>query len=142
MKPVVIDTDIMLDILRGRNEQVRYYARQYALHFSLYPITQITLTELAHGFYLREGNLDTLNKILEQCEVLQITNSAAVLAGEILARLASIGFTIGLADTIIAAIAIDAERVLVSANEKHFRRVTELGYPLTLENWRSASPEA
>lgn len=141
MRPVVIDTDIILDILRGRNQQVRYHALQYTSHFPLYPITQITLTELAHGFYAREGNLDTLNTILKQCEVLPLTNSAAVLAGEILARLAGSGLTIGLADTMIAAIAIDTNRTLVSANEKHFRRVADLGYPLTAENWRLSSSE-
>ncbi|MCX7925090.1 MAG: PIN domain-containing protein [Fimbriimonadales bacterium] len=139
MKPVVIDTDIMLDILRGRNEQVRYQAQQYTLHYPRYSITQITLTELAHGFYKREGSLTTLNKILAQCEILTLTDSAAMLAGEMLARLESSGLTIGFADTIIAAVAVDQGRTLVSANEKHFRRIADLGYPLIVENWRLGS---
>lgn len=136
MSPLIIDTDIILDILRGRDVHVRRNAQQYTAQYPLYPVTQITLTELAHGFYKREGGFETLNRVLQQCEVIALTDADAILAGEILARLENMGQTIGMADTLIAAIAINSGRTLVTANEKHFQRVVQIGYPLSIQNWR------
>lgn len=135
-KPTLIDTDIMLDILRGRNEQVRSNALRYLEVYPCYTISQITLAELAHGFFKREGSLASIERLLASVEVLPLTDRAAMLAGQISATLENAGLTIGIADTLIAAIAIDDDRVLVTANEKHFQRVVELGYPLPIENWR------
>jgi tRNA(fMet)-specific endonuclease VapC len=39
-------------------------------------------------------------------------------------------------DTDIAAIAIERGLELVTGNTAHFQRVQQLGYPLTLVNWR------
>jgi tRNA(fMet)-specific endonuclease VapC len=68
--------------------------------------------------------------------VIALTDADAILAGEILARLENMGQTIGMADTLIAAIAINSRRTLVTANEKHFQRVVQIGYPLSIKNWR------
>ena len=61
---------------------------------------------------------------------------AADLAGRIGAALDRIGQPIGLADTIIAAIALEHGLEMVTGNMAHFQRVQQLGYPLTLSNWR------
>jgi tRNA(fMet)-specific endonuclease VapC len=47
-----------------------------------------------------------------------------------------IGQPIGVADTMIAAIAIENGLELVTANTSDYQRVQQLGYPLTLVNWR------
>jgi tRNA(fMet)-specific endonuclease VapC len=44
---------------------------------------------------------------------------------------------IGMADTMIAAIALHHNLELVTGNTSHFQRVQQLGYPLTLANWRA-----
>jgi predicted nucleic acid-binding protein len=43
---------------------------------------------------------------------------------------------IGRADPMIAAIAIDQGLELVTGNTAHYQLIQELGYPLTLVNWR------
>ena len=61
---------------------------------------------------------------------------AADLAGRIGAGLDRIGQPIGLADTMIAAIALGHGLELVTGNTSDFQRVQQLGYPLILANWR------
>ena len=62
--------------------------------------------------------------------------AAADLAGRIGAGLDRIGQPIGLADTMIAAIALEHGLELVTGNTSDFQRVQQLGYPLILTNWR------
>ena len=62
--------------------------------------------------------------------------SAAELAGRITGDLVRIGQPIARADPMIAAIAIDQGLELVTGNTTHYQRIQQLGYPLTLVNWR------
>jgi tRNA(fMet)-specific endonuclease VapC len=58
------------------------------------------------------------------------------LAGRIAGDLERTGQPIGLADPMIAAIALPHNLDLITGNTAHFLRVQQLGYPLTLGNWR------
>jgi tRNA(fMet)-specific endonuclease VapC len=58
------------------------------------------------------------------------------LAGRIAGELERQGRPIGTADSMIAAIALKHGLELVTGNTAHFQRVQQLGYPLTLANWR------
>jgi tRNA(fMet)-specific endonuclease VapC len=69
-------------------------------------------------------------------EVLPFDPTAAELAGRIGGELERVGRPIGLADTMIAAIALHHSLELVTGNTAHFQRVQQVGYPLTLVNWR------
>ncbi|WP_445638737.1 PIN domain-containing protein [Nostoc sp. DSM 114161] len=69
-------------------------------------------------------------------EVLTLELSDAELAGRIYADLERTGQPIGLADAIIAAIAIQQNLTLVSGNLSHYQRIQALGYNLKLDNWR------
>ncbi len=62
--------------------------------------------------------------------------TAAGLAGRIAGDLDRAGQTIGMADPLIAAIALEHNLELVTGNAAHFQRIVRLGYPLTLVNWR------
>jgi tRNA(fMet)-specific endonuclease VapC len=68
--------------------------------------------------------------------VLDFNRDAAKLAGRISGELERIGRPIGVADPMIAAIALVNGLDLVTGNTGHFQRIQELGYPLTLVNWR------
>ena len=59
-----------------------------------------------------------------------------MLAGGITGDLERVGRPIGTADTMIAAIAVHHGLELVTGNTTHFQFVQNLGYPLTLVNWR------
>ena len=58
------------------------------------------------------------------------------LPGRIAGELERIGQPIGVADPMIAATALTLGLDLVTANVAHFQRIQQLGYRLTLANWR------
>jgi tRNA(fMet)-specific endonuclease VapC len=70
-------------------------------------------------------------------QVLPLEESAAEMAGRIAGELDRIGHSIGMADPMIAAIALEHSLELVTGNTAHFQRVQQLGYPLVLANWRT-----
>ena len=69
-------------------------------------------------------------------EILAFDQPAADLAGRIAGDLDRLGQPIGRADPMIAAIALEHGLELVTGNIAHYQRVQQLGYPLTLVNWR------
>ena len=69
-------------------------------------------------------------------DVLEFDQPAAELAGRIWGDLERTGQTIGLADPMIAAIALTNSLELVTGNTAHYQRIQQLGYPLTVVNWR------
>jgi predicted nucleic acid-binding protein len=62
--------------------------------------------------------------------------STAELARRIAVDLERTGQLIGLAGPMIGAVALQHGPELVTGNTAHFQRVQQLGYPLTLVNWR------
>jgi len=136
MKPAILDTDILLDILNGRPARVQESARRYRETYARYTITAVTVAELARGLGRQENGHEWLDHVLAQVEVLPLDTPAARLAGQIYGELERIGQGIGWADCLVAGIALSLGRVLVTGNVRHFTRVIAIGYPLELVNWR------
>lgn len=98
----------------------------------------ITVLEIVKGWHKRQRE-DKIQQFFAQiavAEVLTLQLSDAELAGRIYADLERTGQPIGLADAIIAAIAIQQSLTLVSGNISHYERIQSLGYNLKLDNWR------
>ena len=68
--------------------------------------------------------------------ILPFDLAAIELAGRIAGDLERTGRPIGVADPMIAALAISRGLELVTGNTRHFERIRQLGYPLILVNWR------
>jgi tRNA(fMet)-specific endonuclease VapC len=94
--------------------------------------------EVVSGFQRTQAaaRLNAFLATLPHMEILSFDESAAELAGRIAGDLERIGQPIGVPDTMIAAIAIDNGLELVTGNTSDYQRVQQLGYPLTLVNWR------
>ncbi len=100
-------------------------------------ITSITVMELRYGA-LRKKDGGKLWKKIEQevvnCyNILDFGGQEAFCAGDILANLSETGILIGVEDVMIAAVSLLHNLVLVTGNEKHFRRIPFL----KVENWLS-----
>jgi tRNA(fMet)-specific endonuclease VapC len=98
----------------------------------------VTVAEIVYGFR-RMGREDRVNKFeasLGATEVLPLDDSAARLAGRINADLESRGWTIGMPDVMIAAIALRSGLPIVTGNVTHVEGVRSAGYPAHHENWR------
>jgi predicted nucleic acid-binding protein len=102
----------------------------------------ISVMEVIQG-YQRVGasrRIQAFRNAIATEEALLFDQAAADLSGHIAGDLDRVGRPIGRCDPMIAAIAITNGLELVTGNTAHFQRVQQLGYPLTLVNWRVTSP--
>lgn len=138
MERVLLDTDIFSEILKQKHEKVLEAAESYRQIFGCCTISTITVLELIKGFHKvqREDCIQRLLPVLKNIELLTLTQTSAEIAGRMYADLERTGQTIGRADPIIAAIAVERNLVLCTGNEKHYSRIQQLGYPLLLTNWK------
>jgi tRNA(fMet)-specific endonuclease VapC len=134
----LLDTDILSEIGKGKNPAVSANARTYRKAFGFYSFSTVTVLEIVRGYQKAQQpqRLHAFMASITAEEVFPLDIAAAELAGRITGDLERTGQPIGRADPIIAAIAIDQGLELVTGNTAHFQRIQQLGYPLTLVNWR------
>ncbi len=138
MNKALLDTDILSEIGKARDATVASNAKTYRRSFVHYTFSTVTVMEIVNGFQKTQatGRLNAFLATLPHMEILPFDQPAAELAGRIRGDLERIGHPIGVADTMIAAIAIENGLELVTGNTADFQLVQQLGYPLTLVNWR------
>jgi len=133
----LLDTDTLSEIGKGKNPAIAANAKTYRKAFGYYSFSTVTVLEIVRG-HQKVQQLQRLHAFMASIaseEVLPL-DVAAELAGRITGDLDRIGQPIGRADPMIAAIAIDQGLELVTGNTGHYQRIQQLGYPLTLVNWR------
>lgn len=138
MKKSLLDTDILSEITKAVNSTVVGRAAAYRMAFSRFTISAVTFMEVIRGYQKKQASRQLqgfLNAMASE-EVIPFDQAAGELAGRIAGELERIGRPIGLADPMIAATALIHGLELVTANTVHFQRIQQLGYPLTLPNWR------
>jgi tRNA(fMet)-specific endonuclease VapC len=134
----LLDTDIFSEITKAANQTVVGHATAYRKAFSRYTISAVTFMEVIRGHQKKQALRQLQNFLAATVseEVIPFDRPAAELAGRIAGELERNGQSIGLADPMIAAIALHHGLELVTGNTAHFQRVQQLGYPLILVNWR------
>lgn len=97
-------------------------------------ISTITIAELEYGVYRSkhaDQNRIALLEFLVPFVILDFDQSAAAMYGSVRASLERKGTPIGPMDLLLAAQALSQQLILVTNNEKEFRRVAAL----RIENW-------
>jgi len=117
----VVDTDILIDYLRGHGPGADLLAR---LGRRGYLITAVSTFELALGTS-HSADPEPVMELLH-APSLSLTPSAGVRGGETLAGLRQGGDGIDIRDAMQAGICLDANRPLVTRNRRHFDRVPGL----------------
>jgi len=137
----LLDTDILSEVMKGRNEAVRSRATEYLAQYAAFSISAVTALEVVKGLQKarREPELQRFVNSLSSVRVLPLGQPEAVLAGKIYGDLERLGKPIGRADPMIAATAIVHGLVLVTGNQEHYQRVCDAGYSLSLDNWRTTT---
>src|SRR5882672_6138464 len=128
----LLDTNICTYIRQRRPEEVLRRFRK--LRAGEAALSVITYGELLYGAAKsaqRAAALDRLRELLQFLPALPLPESAAESYGTIRAELEAKGEMIGNNDLWIAAHALAARLILVTNNEKEFRRVREL----KVQNW-------
>lgn len=127
MKPVLVDTDILSEFLRGTPkvvENVEKYLQSYnAINFSI-----ITYYEILNGLLYKDARkqLKRFTDFADLNKILPLTISAARQAAEVYADLKTTGQPIGHTDCLIAGIALINSLQLVTNNIDHFKRIKGL----------------
>jgi tRNA(fMet)-specific endonuclease VapC len=134
----LLDTDILSELFKGVNPAVGRNASAYRQAVGHLTLSAITVMEIVSGLQRvqRPGRIQKFMTDIGGEEVLPFDKDTGKLAGEIAGDLERTGQTIGTADPMIAAIAIQHELELVTGNTAHFERIQQLSYPLILANWR------
>lgn len=125
---VVIDTDILIDLLRNVPQVVNFIGDMERKGCSL-STTIINAFELYHGAYKsrkRVENLASTKKLLERLIVLRMSLRSAESAGRVYAELEAKGQPIGLRDAIIGAITLTEGYVLATRNVEHLQKIQGL----------------
>ncbi len=128
----LLDTNACIELIRKRSQRVLSHLREHPV--GSVGISSITLGELYYGVARSsepEKNLIALTHFCAPIELLPFDDRAAAAYGRVRADLERSGFPAGPLDTLIAAHALSLSVVLVTDNEREFRRVRGL----VMENW-------
>jgi tRNA(fMet)-specific endonuclease VapC len=118
----IADTDVLIDFLRGVGEAERIVIELGAGRLCT---TAITAFELWAGSKSPQ-QVAAVESLLAAVTVLPLDGSSARRAGEVRRDLERGGRTIGMADSLIAGIALNHEAILITRNRKHYDRVPGL----------------
>lgn len=127
----LLDTDIVIYTMKNKPPVVKKAFENFHEEIA---ISSVTLMELYFGVERssdKPRNLKSVEGLVARLTVLDFDSYAASHTGEIRAHLANIGRPIGPYDAMIAGQARSRGFILVSNNEKEFKRVDGL----RLENW-------
>jgi len=127
----LLDTNICIYLINERPKKAIAHFKRHSI--GDIGISSITASELAFGI-AKSGSLKNrvaLEAFLLPLQILEYDANAAMVYGDIRAALEKKGKTIGPLDMLIAAHALSRQLVLVTNNEKEFRRVDQL----KVENW-------
>lgn len=123
MKQVkIVDTDVLIDYLRGTNEAVEYVTR----HVDEIKLSAISTAELYAG--MRPHERVATEAFLSLFEIIPVDSELAR-AGGLLKRDFYASHGIGLADAIIAATAQQSAAELVTLNTRHYPMFPDLSPP-------------
>ena len=128
----LIDTNICIYIMNNRPLDVIKKFKQ--LNLGEIGVSTITVSELQYGVAKstsRKENQHRLDEFLSPLEILTYNEIAARTYGDIRFQLKKRGESIGPLDLLIAAHALSRNLILVTNNDKEFKRIEQL----EVENW-------
>ena len=118
----IADTDVLIDFLRGTGAAERL---EVELSTGRLCTTAVTAFELWAGANSPQ-QIAIVETLLAAVTILPLDASSARRAGEVRRDLERSGTTIGMADSLIAGIALDHGAILITRNQKHYQRVPGL----------------
>jgi tRNA(fMet)-specific endonuclease VapC len=128
----LIDTNICIYIMNNRPPDVIKKFKQCGV--GDIGISSITISELQYGVEKsthRKKNQLRLNEFVSPLEILSYDEIAARTYGVIRLNLEKLGQPIGPLDLLIAAHALSRNLILVTNNDREFKRIKKL----SVENW-------
>ena len=128
----MLDTDICIYIVKRKPLHV--FKRLELIQPGQLSMSAITFAELMNGAKKSqrvEANVSRLNALGEILEICSFDQQAALAYGDVRSSLEKRGEVIGPHDLLIAAHALSLDRILITNNDREFKRVEGL----KVENW-------
>lgn len=137
MDDTLLDTDVLSEILKGRNAQVAATGDRYLAEHGRFTFSAITFYEVLRGLRASAAtrSLDKFLELANESEILPVALPVLKRAADLWVEAMQGGYPRNDADLIIAATAVEAQRILATGNTEHFGWI----HGLTLADWRSAS---
>ena len=127
MGKIFLDTDILIDFLRGIDKAVKTI-NSFINKSEELCTTSINAFELYWGSYKLGGEekVRSVEKLLTNLHVINFTEREAKACGEETTYLESIGLSIDLRDLLIGVTTRENNGKIVTGNAKHFKRIRGL----------------
>jgi predicted nucleic acid-binding protein len=123
---VVLDSDVLIDFLRGVDESIKLIEDLRGKGVTL-ATTSINIFELAWGASkLGAGKLGHVRRLAKILEVLSLSSEEAIKAGEEMGYLELLGLRVDLRDVLIGVIAREHGAMVVTGSVRHFSRIRGL----------------
>lgn len=134
MKRRMLDSDILSMFLKGDPDVIQN-VNAYLSHFDCLTTSIINEYEVRRGLEHKNATVQIaqFETFIADNEVLGFDADACKIAARLYATLRRAGQPFADGDLLIAAIALANDCVLVTNNERHFHRISEL----TVENWKA-----
>ena len=129
----LLDTNICIYLIKKQYPEI--IAKVLKIGFNNINISTITLAELEYGVANSKRSFEAQTALLEftlPFEIIDYTYSAASLYGKIRKELKDKGQPISDMDMLIASVAMANDLIVVTNNEKEFKRISGL----KIENWK------
>lgn len=138
MFKVLLDTDILSEVGKGRDKMVLKNAANYLAEYGQLSFTSVSVYEVLFGLHCKEAKkqIETFKRLIVPHERFVPTESDYGQAAEIRAALQLAGTPIGALDPLIAACAIGRGLPLATGNTRHYSFIQNAGFQLQLVNWR------
>lgn len=135
MSAALLDTDILSEILKGKNPKVVQRGSAYLAAHRQFAFSAITHYEIVRGLKAKRASqqIQSFQSFCEHCLVLPITEDVLKHAADLWVLAEHAGHPKKDADLIIAATALAQEATLVTANTSHFSWIPTL----SIENRRN-----
>lgn len=116
MAQYLLDSDVIIELLRGNAEMVKFVAGLHGagalLHFS-----PVNVAEIYHG--LRPGEEDAVRRFFDRMVLLPVTRPIGERAGGYLNRFHG-SHEVRLGDALLAATAVESKCKLLTLNLRHY----------------------
>ncbi|HLC63347.1 MAG TPA: type II toxin-antitoxin system VapC family toxin [Candidatus Nanoarchaeia archaeon] len=130
---VVLDTDILIGLLRNNGEavtKIQELEQQYSNRYT----TSISSYELLKGAYQSSNpskGITQVSTMLQSLTILDFDFNSSKISAQIFSYLKKKGVLTSSMDQMIAAIAISQGKILVTRNAKHYQHIPHL----KIEEW-------
>ncbi len=123
MRPTVVDTSVLIDVLRGSDAAVEWLAALDAVP----SCSEVTRVEVLQG--VRSAERTPTERLLQTLRWVPVDESVSRSAGDLGRRFRRSHHGIGVADLIIAATCIETGSSLATMNVRHFPMFEDLSAP-------------